>query len=108
MEDAPLHFLQQWFNLSDPQAEDSLYDSESMRRPGSSCQTIGFPDETTILPFRHLLEEHKLTEALLGGGARNSGDVDATILEAPPSTKNAEKPRGLRDLEMRQTKKGNQ
>jgi len=57
-----IHFLQEWFNLSDPQAEDAIYDSESMRR--FARVELGedvVPDETTILRFRHLLEEHKLT-----------------------------------------------
>ena len=62
-----IYFLQQWFNLSDPQAEDALYDSESMRRfagidPGEDT----VPDESTILRFRHLLEHHHLTEAMFG------------------------------------------
>lgn len=111
-----VYFLQQWFNLSDPQAEDSLYDSESMRRfAGIELSDDRIPDETTILRFRHLLEKHRLTEAIFAEIrelleekrllVRSGTIVDATILEAPPSTKNAEK---ARDPEMRQTKKGNQ
>lgn len=111
-----VYFLQQWFNLSDPQAEDSLYDIESMRRfAGIELSDDRIPDETTILRFRHLLEEHKLTEAIFAEVrelleekrllVKSGTIVDATILEAPASTKNAEK---ARDPEMRQTKKGNQ
>jgi transposase, IS5 family len=111
-----VYFLQQWFNLSDPQAEDSLYDSESMRRfAGIELSDDRIPDETTILRFRHLLEKHQLTEAIFAEVrelleerrllVKSGTIVDATILEAPPSTKNAEK---ARDPEMRQTKKGNQ
>src|SRR5215813_167200 len=60
-----VYFLQQWFNLSDPQAEDSLYDSESMRHfAGIELSDDRIPDETTILRFRHLLEQHQLTEAI--------------------------------------------
>ena len=109
-----VYFLQQWFSLSDPQAEDSLYDSESMRRfAGIELSDDRIPDETTILRFRHLLEKHQLTEAIFAEVRElleekrlliKSGTiVDATILAAPPSTKNAEK---ARDPEMRQTKKG--
>src|SRR5712692_1475296 len=60
-----IYFLQQWFNLSDPQAEDAIYDSESMRR--FARVELGdevVPDESTILRFRHLLEHHRLTEAM--------------------------------------------
>src|ERR1700745_364873 len=60
-----IYFLQQWFNLSDPQAEDAIYDSESMRR--FARVELGdevVPDETTILRFRHLLEQHQLTQAI--------------------------------------------
>ena len=60
-----IYFMQQWFNLSDPQAEDSLYDIESMRRfAGIELTEDAIPDETTILNFRHLLEEHQLTEKI--------------------------------------------
>ncbi|HET9863678.1 MAG TPA: IS5 family transposase [Steroidobacteraceae bacterium] len=109
-----IYFMQQWFNLSDPAMEDSLYDSTSMRRfAGIELADDGVPDESTILRFRHLLERHNLTEAIftrvrtLLGQKRlllKSGTiVDATIIEAPTSTKNAE---GERDPQMHQTKKG--
>ena len=109
-----IYFLQQWFNLSDPQAEDAIYDSESMRRfAGVELGDDVIPDETTILRFRHLLEAHQLTEAiftairglleekrlLLKAGTI----VDATIIAAPSSTKNVAK---ARDPEMHQTRKG--
>jgi IS5 family transposase len=109
-----IYFMQQWFNLSDPQAEDSLYDSESMRRfAGVELAEDTIPDETSILRFRHLLEEHKLTQAIFievrglledKGLLLKSGTiVDATIIAAPTSTKNAD---AKRDPEMHQTKKG--
>jgi IS5 family transposase len=111
-----IYFVQQWFNLSDPQAEDSLYDSESMRRfVRVELGEDVVPDETTILRFRHLLEKHTLTEKLfdlvkeLLSAQRlllKSGTiVDATIIAAPSSTKNASQ---ARDPEMKQTRKGNQ
>jgi hypothetical protein len=94
-----IYFLQQWFNLSDPAAEDAIYDSESMR--GFARVELGddvIPDETTILRFRHLLERHRLTATifaeiqglleekrlLLKAGTI----VDATIIAARSSTKN--------------------
>lgn len=109
-----LYFLQQWFELSDPAAEDALYDSEAMRRfVGLELGVDAFPDESTILRFRHLLERHGLParifalvrslleerQLLLKAGTI----VDATIIAAPSSTKNAT---GTRDPEMRQTRKG--
>ena len=111
-----VYFLQQWFDLSDPQAEDMLYDSESMRR--FARVELGedtVPDESTILRFRHLLEQHQLTvqifeavrtllteqRLLLKAGTI----VDATIIAAPSSTKNATK---TRDPAMKQTRKGQQ
>lgn len=108
-----IYFMQQWFNLSDPGMEDALYDSESMRRfAGIELIDDAVPDETTILRFRHLLEQHQLTEqvfALVRGLLEQkrlllkSGTiVDATIIEAPPSTKNEAK---ARDPEMKQGKK---
>jgi len=109
-----IYFLQQWFNLSDPQAEDAIYDSESMRR--FARVELGddvVPDETTILRFRHLLEQHDLTSAIfdaIGGLLETRGlllrsgtIVDATIIAAPSSTKNAS---ATRDPEMKQTRKG--
>ena len=109
-----IYFMQQWFNLSDPQAEDALYDSESMRRfAGVELSEDTIPDETTILRFRHLLEEHRLTEAIFAAVRTLLEDkrlllksgtiVDATIIAAPSSTKNAE---GERDPQMHQTRKG--
>src|SRR6476660_7739404 len=60
-----IYFLQQWFNLSDPAAEDAIYDSESMRRFARvDLGEDAVPDETTILRFRHLLEQHELTQAI--------------------------------------------
>ena len=109
-----IYLLQQWFDLSDPQAEDAMYDSESMRRfAGIELGEDTIPDETTILRFRHLLEGHKLTEAIFEevnaflaerGLLLKSGTiVDATIIAAPSSTKNGTQ---TRDPEMKQTKKG--
>lgn len=110
-----IYFLQQWFDLSDPAAEDAIYDSESMRR--FARVELGedkVPDESTILRFRHLLEEHDLTRAIFAEvGAlleerglllRQGTIVDATIISAPSSTKNQD---NQRDPEMRQTRKGN-
>jgi len=109
-----IYFMQQWFNLSDPAMEDSLYDSESMRRfAGIELSEDAIPDETTILRFRHLLEKHYLTQAIFSQIRtlleqkrlllKSGTIVDATIIEAPPSTKNEEQ---ARDPEMHQTKKG--
>ena len=109
-----IYFLQHWFNLSDPAMEDALYDSEAMRRfAGIELSVDAVPDESTILRFRHLLERHQLTEAMFGAVRELLEDkrlllkagtiVDATIIEAPPSTKNADQ---ARDPEMHQTKKG--
>ena len=111
-----IYFLQQWFDLSDPGAEDAIYDSESMRRfVGIELGEDRVPDESSILLFRHLLEKHDLTKAIFdeigellkenGLMLRQGTIVDATIISAPSSTKNRE---GKRDPEMRQTKKGNQ
>jgi IS5 family transposase len=111
-----VYFLQQWFALSDPAAEDALYESAVMRRfAGIDLGRAPAPDETTILNFRHLLEEHSLCGQMLdavnryleGRGIRIATGtiVDATIIHAPSSTKNEHKER---DPEMHQTKKGNQ
>ena len=111
-----IYFLQQWFALSDRQMEDALYDIESLRRfAGFPDVTAALPDETTILNFRHLVEQHDLPARLLervNGLLKAKGllvsqgtMVDATIIHAPSSTKNA---KGERDPEMHQTKKGNQ
>lgn len=109
-----VYFMQQWFNLSDPQAEDALYDIEPMRRfAGIELAEDAIPDETTILRFRHLLEEHHLTEAIFAEVRalleekrlllKSGTIVDATIINAPSSTKNESKER---DPEMHQTRKG--
>ena len=111
-----IYFLQNWFNLSDPAVEESLYDSLSMRNfVGIDLGREGAPDETTVCKFRHLLEAHDLGQRLFEEVGRHlqakglkvsTGTiVDATIINAPSSTKNQE---GKRDPEMCQTKKGNQ
>ena len=111
-----LHFLQHWFNLSDPAAEEALYESLSMRRfVDIDLGREPAPDETTILNFRHLLERHDLgpvlfarvNEHLACHGLKVAGGtiVDATIIAAPSSTKNEAK---ARDPEMHQTRKGQQ
>jgi IS5 family transposase len=110
-----IYFLQQWFNLSDPAAEDAIYDSESMRRFARvDLGEDAVPDESTILRFRHLLEEHGLTAKIFEEIRglleekrlllRSGTIVDATIIAAPSSTKNATE---TRDPEMKQTRKGN-
>src|SRR5216684_967271 len=111
-----VYFLQQWFNLSDPGAEDALYESPVLRRfAGVDLGRAPVPDESTILQFRHLLEKHELGGAMLNAvnqylesrGIRiTTGTiVDATIIHAPSSTKNRS---GERDPEMHQTRKGKQ
>lgn len=111
-----IHFLQHWFQLSDPGAEESLYDSRVFREfAGIDLGEEPVPDETTILKFRHLLESRnlgselfvKVNEYLHENGIKvyRGTIVDATIIEAPSSTKNIKKER---DPEMKQTKKGNQ
>ena len=108
--------VQQWFNLSDPGMEDALYDSESMRRfAGIDLAADLVPDETAILRFRHLLEQHQLTEGMFAEVRalleekklllKSVTIVDATIIAAPPSTKNAAQER---DPQMKQTRKGKQ
>ncbi len=110
-----VYFLQQWFALSDPAVEDALYESSVLRRfVGIDLGRAPAPDETTILNFRHLLEEHDLCGQMLDAvnlylvsrGIRiTTGTiVDATIIHAPSSTKNEKKER---DPEMHQTRKGN-
>ena len=109
-----IYFLQQWFNLSDPAMEDALYDIESLRRfAGIELGQDEVPDETTILNFRHLLERYELTKKLFakvtahleqqGLLLRQGTIVDATIVTASRSTKNA--PRAA-DPEMSSTRKG--
>jgi transposase, IS5 family len=111
-----LYFLQHWFNLSDPAVEEALYDSLAMRSfVGIDLGREPVPDETTVCRFRHLLEEHDLGRQLFEEVQRHLATkglkvatgtiVDATIINAPCSTKNADK---ARDPEMHQTKKGNQ
>ena len=104
-----IYFMQQWYGLSDPAMEDSLYDITAMRRfAGLSFNEI--PDETTILRFRHMLERHNVTEKLFRKTEQYLSErnlilsegtiVDATIIAAPSSTKNQDK---QRDPEMKQT-----
>lgn len=110
-----IHFLQQWYALSDPAMEEALYDTPVMRRFAQLGGLDGIPDETTILNFRRLLETHGLAAKMLdevnamlqgkGLSLRGGTIVDATIIAAPSSTKNAS---GKRDPAMHQTKKGNQ
>lgn len=111
-----VYFLQQWFNLSDPGAEDALYESPVLPRfAGVDLGRGATPDETTILRFRRLLEQYELCGKILdivnhylaSKGLRISTGtiVDATIIAAPSSTKNS---KGEDDPEMHQTQKGNQ
>ena len=110
-----VHCMQLFYNLSDPAMEDALYEIESMRRFAGLSLSGPLPDETTILKFRHLLEQHKLGKEILkevnrhlekeGLLLREGTIVDATIISAPTSTKNQS---GQRDPEMHQTKKGNE
>lgn len=110
-----IYCLQQWYALSDPMAEENLYDSDAMRRfAGLELGDDRIPDETRILNFRHLLERHALSEAIFaevnaylaenGMTLRSGTLVDATIIDAPSSTKNKA---GKRDPDMSSTKKGN-
>jgi transposase, IS5 family len=111
-----IHFMQQWFAYSDPAMEEALHDIPLLREfAGLDATVEAIPDETTILKFRHLLERHGLAGALLeeinallgerGLILRKGTMVDATLIAAPTSTKNAQ---GKRDPEMSSTKKGNQ
>jgi IS5 family transposase len=111
-----MYLLQVWFNLSDEGVEDAIYDSYAMRRFMDLDFAIEqVPDATTLLHFRHLLEAHKVGEKLFaaqteifereGWIMRGGSIIDATIIAAPSSTKNAS---STRDPEMHQTKKGNQ
>jgi IS5 family transposase len=111
-----VYFLQQWYGLADAALEDALYDSQALRGfAGIELNRDPVPDATTVLHFRHWLEQHELTRGLFdevgallaerGLLMRQGTIVDATIIAAPPSTKNKEK---SRDPEMHQTKKGNQ
>ena len=111
-----IHFLQHWFNLSDPAVEEALYDSHAL------CQFVGIdlgrepaPDETTVCKFRHLMEKHELGDQLFhqvnqylqeNGLKVSCGTiVDASIIHAPSSTRNKKKER---DPDMRQVRKGRQ
>ncbi|MCB4365497.1 IS5 family transposase [Hydrogenophaga taeniospiralis] len=111
-----IHFVQQWFNLSDPAMEEALYDMVLFREfVGLDAGEDNLPDESTILRFRQLLEAHNLslqiqatvnaTLAAKGLLLKSGTVVDATLIAAPSSTKNSS---GERDPEMHQTKKGNQ
>ena len=110
-----VHFLQQWYALSDPAMEEALYDTAVMRRFAELSGLDDIPDETTILNFRRLLETHELAPKILdrvnahlarkGQSLRAGTIVDATIIAAPSSTKNKD---GKRDPEMHQSKKGKQ
>lgn len=111
-----IHFLQQWFNLSDPAMEEALYDTALFREfAGLDMGEDHLPDESTILRFRHLLEAHHLSLQILatvnatltakGLLLKQDTVVDATLIAAPSSTKNSS---GERDPEMHQTKKGTQ
>ena len=111
-----IHFLQHWFNLSDPAAEEALYESPSLRAfAGVDLGAEPAPDETTICRFRHLLEAHDLSVRIFedvlvhleAKGVKIAAGtiVDATLIAAPSSTKNKDR---ARDPEMHQTKKGNQ
>jgi IS5 family transposase len=110
-----IHFLQQWYALSDPAMEEALVDTPVMRRFAQLGGLDDIPDETTILNFRRLLETNGLAEKMFkqvnahlqrkGLSLRSGTIVDATIINAPSSTKNAD---GERDPEMHQAKKGNQ
>ena len=111
-----IHFMQQWFTLSDPAMEEALHDMPLFRDfAGLGGWDDRLPDESTILRFRHVLEKHKLAERILatvnlllgakGLMLRSGTVVDATLISAPSSTKNAS---GERDPEMHQSKKGQQ
>jgi IS5 family transposase len=110
-----VHLMQNWFALSDPAMEEALYEIASLRAFARLSLAEPIPDETTILNFRHLLEQNDLAEDILAAvnkhlqrkGLLLTGGtiVDATLIAAPPSTKNEDK---ARDPEMHQTKKGNQ
>jgi IS5 family transposase len=110
-----IHFMQQWFTLSDPAMEEALHDVPLFREFAGLGWDSRLPDESTVLRFRHLLEKHKLADQILmlvndllqGKGLllKAGTVVDATLIAAPSSTKNAG---GKRDTEMHQSKKGNQ
>ena len=109
------HFLQQWFNLSDPAMEEAFFDVPLYRQFAQLDAHERLPDESTILRFRHRLEKHKLADGILltvndllreqGLMLKEGSAVDATLIAAPSSTKNRER---KRDPEMHSSKKGNQ
>ena len=109
-----VHLMQNWFGFSDPAMEEALYEITPLRQ-FARLRMSAIPDETTLLNFRHLLEKHDLAPKILeavnadltrkGLLLRRGTMVDATIIAAPSSTKNAD---NARDPEMHQTKKGNQ
>ena len=109
-----MYLLQIWFNLSDPATEDAIYDSYAMRKfAGIDFMTEAVPDETTLCKFRHLLERNGLNKLFFnainrvmvqtGHMMKGGTIVDATIINAPSSTKNAEK---SRDPECTKPRKG--
>ena len=111
-----LYFLQNWYSLADEAMEDAIYDSQALRNfTGIDLGADAVPDATTLLNFRHLRETHNLSEAIFEEinamlrerniQMREGTMVDATIIAAPPSTKNQS---GKRDPDMHQTRKGNQ
>jgi IS5 family transposase len=110
-----IHFVQQWFGLSDLAMEEALFETALYREFVGLSSVQRIPDRVSILRFRHLLEEHQLAEQILatvnakltdkGLMLREGTVVDATLIAAPSSTKNKD---GERDPEMHQTKKGNQ
>jgi IS5 family transposase len=110
-----IHFMQQWFTLSDPAMEEAFFDTPLCREFAQLEEFGRLPDESTILRFRHRLEKHKLAEEILAtvndilierGLLLKAGTVvDATLIAAPPSTKNKDK---TRDPDMHSSKKGNQ
>jgi IS5 family transposase len=109
------HFMQQWFSLCDPAMEEAFFDTPLYREFAQLQELSRLPDESTILRFRHLLEEHKLSEQILqtvndllterGLLLKVGTAIDATLIAAPTSTKNKDK---ARDPEMHSSKKGNQ
>jgi len=109
------HFLQQWFNLSDPAMEEAFFDTPLYREFVGLCDNERLPDESTILRFRHRLEKHKLADKILlevnailserGLLLQEGSAIDATLIAAPSSTKNKDK---TRDPEMHSSQKGNQ
>jgi IS5 family transposase len=110
-----IHCMQQWYSMSDPAMEDALYEISPIRLFAGIQSGGTVPDHTTIMNFRHLLERHGLARKIFeevndwlseaGVLVKEGSLMDATIIEAPSSTKNKA---GERDPEMHQTKKGNQ